>query len=151
MKASTFIKVAILAQMQEIANLGLWFHLGKLIPSAVELLAHVTQQNRVSNDGEFFPWPDSISTAVARFYDEYAPEYSGKYTTSKEFFLANPTIFLASDEEDLKHHLCQIDTGEWVVYVPQLFEDLKAWCLVVLSKIEGGEINDMVVLKIREI
>lgn len=41
MKASEFIKVALLDQMQQIADLGLWFHLAKLLPSGVELIGIV--------------------------------------------------------------------------------------------------------------
>lgn len=41
MKASVFIKVALIDQMQQIADFGLWYHLAKLIPPGVEVLARV--------------------------------------------------------------------------------------------------------------
>lgn len=146
MKATTFIKTALIDQMQQIAGLGLWFHLAKLIPSGVEVLARVTQQHLLSADG-VFPWPDSLSTAVARFYSDYAPDYAGKYTTSKEFFSINPKVVLVSDQQGAEHHLGHTITGEGVIYVPQWFEDFKGWCEIVLAKIEAGELEDIEVLK----
>jgi hypothetical protein len=149
MKASIFIKVALIDQMQQIADLGLWFHLAKLIPSGVEVLAMVSQQKSLSEDGEF-AWPDSISSAVSRFYSEFAPEYSGKYSASKEFFSVNPKAWLVSDQQGADHHLKNTPTGEGVIYVPQWFEDFKGWCTLVLNRIESGELKDIEVLKMGE-
>lgn len=148
MKASVFIKTALIDQMQQIADLGLWFHLAKLIPSGVEVLARVTYAGPPFMYGGNVFLPEKIENVVARFYADHAPEYSFKYTTSKEFFSINPTTFLTSDEQDAEQHLQVIGTGESVIYVPQWFEDFKCWCGLVLGKIEAGELEDIEVLKI---
>ena len=149
MKASIFIRAALIDQMQQIADLSLWYHVSRLLPSGVEVLARVSQQGVLSKSMDF-AWPDSLSSAVARFYEEFAPEYAGKYPTSKEFFSVKPNAWLVSDQRGADNHLGTTVDGKPVIYVPQWFEDFKAWCEVVISKIEVGELEDIEVLKMGE-
>lgn len=150
MKASVFIKTALIDQMQQIADLGLWFHLAKLIPSGVELLARVRYAGPPHMyEGNIF-LPLTIEKVVEGFYREYAPEYVGKYSHSKEFFSVNPTCYLVSDQQGAENHLNYSQDGKFVVYVPQWFEDFKSWCEIILEKIEAGEIENIEVLKVVE-
>lgn len=147
MKATTFIRTALIDQMQQIAGLGLWFHLAKLIPSGVEVLARVRYAGPPFMYGGNVFLPETIERIVGEFYKEFAPDYAGKYTTSKEFFSINPKVFLVSDQQGAEYHLKNVPTGEGVIYVPQWFEDFKGWCETILSKIEAGELEDIEVLK----
>lgn len=140
MKATTFIKTALIHQMQQIADLGLWYHISKLLPSGVEVLARVRHNDPL----------DNIERVVDAFYKEYAPEYAGNYPTSKEFFAPNPNTWLVSDQQGADNHLCKAVDGKPVIYVPQWFYDFKGWCEVVVSKIEAGELEDIEVLKMGE-
>lgn len=154
MKASTFIKTALITQMQQIADLGLWFHLAKLIPSGVEVLARVRlpiDTSKGYGTGDRYILPSAVpGFIVDDFYAEYAPEYSGKYSISKEFFSLNQKTWLVSDQQGAEYHLKNAPTGESVIYVPQWWEDFKGWCDVILSKIESGDLEDIEVLKMGE-
>lgn len=55
-----------------------------------------------------------------------------------------------SDQQGAEFHLKNTQTGESVIYVPQWFEDFKAWCEIILSKIEIGELEDIEVVKMGE-
>jgi hypothetical protein len=150
MKASTFIKTALIDQIQQIADLGLWYHISKLLPSGVEVLARVRYAGPpYMYDGNVF-LPEKIENVVGEFYKEFAPEYAGKYSTSKEFFSTNPNAWLVSDQQGAENHLGTTVDGKPVIYVPQWFEDFKGWCGVVISKIEAGELDDIEVLKMGE-
>jgi len=158
MNASTFIKVALLEQMQQIADLGLWFHLAKLLPSGVEVLARVSFFSRINwNPGlyQIMPIPESVRL----FYAETMPEYH-HYPTSKDFysqfdiFVETPFVWLLSDDDDRGLHLTVIEPSAEVVstlpqrrqvyiHVPQWFADFKASCKSVLDKIESGELKDI--------
>mgnify|MGYP005609492749 CR=1 FL=1 len=150
MKATTFIKIALIDQMQQIADLGLWYHLAKLLPSGVEVLARVRYAGPpYMYDGNVF-LPEKIENVVGEFYKEFAPEYAGKHPTSKEFFSINPNAWLVSDQQGAENHLGTTVDGKPVIYVPQWFEDFKGWCGVVISKIEAGDLEDIEVLKMGE-
>lgn len=145
MKASTFIKVALIEQMQQIADLGLWFHLSRLIPSGVELLARVKYEGAPYNyDGMVF-LPETIERMVSVFYGENFPKGYVKFPTQKEFFSIYPQIWLTSDVSHAKMHLTE--NKGFFIHVPTWFADFKAACEIVLSEIENGTIKDIEVLK----
>lgn len=161
MKASIFIKTALIDQMQQIADLGLWYHISKLLPSGVEVLARVRYAGKdVFLDAVNMPFSVPSSGVidnqekslqlVRKFYKEFAQEYAGKYPTSMEFFSINPNAWLVSDQQGAENHLGTTVDGKPVIYVPQWFEDFKGWCGVVISKIEAGELEDIEVLKMGE-
>ncbi len=168
MNASTFIKVALLDQMQQIADLGLWYHVAKLLPSGFEVLARVTycgeqwwkDEWRV---GEEF----ALSLAVQKFYRNTLPEYH-HYPTSKDFYSAGPIanstkmfVWLTSEDGDADKHLELIARDESVVsshypppqvfiHVPQWFDDFKAACKIVLDEIESGELQDIQIFSTKD-
>ena len=149
MKASVFIKVALIDQMQQIADLGLWYNLAKLIPSGVELLARVAY---LSNDDGIVFLPFRIEDVVKRFYTEYLPQYP-VFPDSKGFFSRNPQIWLTSADFDKEKHLQAIQYGIRVthyIHVPQWFDDFKTACGAVLDKIESGELEYIEVFKTLE-
>lgn len=163
MKASTFIKVALIDQMQQIADLGLWFHLAKLIPSGAELLARVTERNEnggrlwYEGNAEGLSIPDNVPTWD--FYKKYFPAgYYERdiYMAGSSFFSVVPKLWLTSDPSDADKHLQPIgEKKKWrvqpcFIHVPQWFEDFKNACGIVLLEIEGGKIEDIEVLKMLE-
>ncbi len=146
MKASTFIKTALIDQMQQIADLGLWFHLAKLMPSGIEVLARVRYAGPpYMYEGNVF-LPETIERVVGEFYKEFFQGYP-QNAVSKEFFSVNPKVWLVSDQQGAENHLGKTTTGEGVIYVPQWFEDFKIACEKVLTMIEAGELEDIEVLK----
>lgn len=147
MKASQFIKVALMDQMQQIANLELWFHVAKLLPAGIETLARVRYSGypNIENGSVFLPL--KIEDVVTRFYDEFAPEYSGKYPISHSFFSGRVTCFLTSSPEDAEKHLTLTKNEKPIVYVPKWLDDFKQWCNAVLGMIEREEIEDIEVFK----
>lgn len=150
MKASTFIKVALIDQMQQIADLGLWFHVSRLIPPGVELLARVFYAGPPFNyDGNVF-LPETIERMVKVFYEQNFPDGYEKYPDSSGFFNIYPKIWLTSDAEDAGRHNTSDIRGNVFIHVPQWFEDFKAACQTVLDKIESGELEDIEVLKTLE-
>lgn len=147
MKASIFIKTSLVDQMQQIADLGLWFHLAKLIPSGVEVLARVRYAGPpFMYDGNVF-LPETIERVVGEFYKEFAPRYNGLYPTSKDFFSVRPNCFLTSDPSDAEKHISRDENGMVFIHVPQWFYDFKSWCEIILEKIEAGNLEDIEVLK----
>jgi len=147
MKASTFIKVALLEQMQQIADLGLWFHLSRLIPSGVELLGRVRMAGpHFMYEGSVF-LPETIERVVKKtYYALFPPGYSF-CPTQKEFFNIYPQIFLTSSDEEAHRHLTVDEKGIKYVHVPTWFADFKKAATVVLEEIESGAIEDIEVLK----
>lgn len=147
MKASVFIKTAMIDQMQQIADLGLWFHLSRLLPSGVELLARVRYAGAPYNyDGNVF-LPETLERMVKLFYKEFFPE---KYTfspTQKEFFNIYPQLFLTSNESEAHLHLTQDEKEIKYIHVPAWFADFKIACQIVLGEIKAGRIEDIEVLK----
>lgn len=162
MKASTFIKVALLDQMQQIADLGLWFHVAKLLPSGVEVLARVAERNENSGflwsekNPENLAIPDYIVSITAEFYGKFfPPEYRDRAIQhgGAGMFSAIPRIWLVSDTEGAEKHLRLIGEKEHMVqqpcylHVPTWFADFKKACQIVLDEIESGKIQDIEVLK----
>lgn len=148
MKASTFIKVALIDQMQQIADLGLWFHLSRLLPSGVELLGAVAYgmdiEETQANDSEYF------SRLAKHIYGDFFPIAYPFYPNKKEFFSVSPTLFLTSNESEAYLHLTEDEKGFKYVHVPAWFQDFKAACQFVLKEIEAGKIEDIEVLKTLE-
>ena len=141
MKASVFIKVALIDQMQQIADLGLWYHLAKLLPSGFDVLARVCNES------------------TQDFYHNHLPKYH-HFPTSKDFFSelvgANSDkmfIWLMSEEKSAERHLQIIERDKAVtshypptqmfIHVPQWFDDFKVACQTVLAKVEAGELDDI--------
>lgn len=143
MKASIFIKTALVDQMQVIADAGLWFHLAKLIPSGVEVLARAWVAGNWPNyDGHIF-LPDTVSTVTKRFYAEFLPEYVGKYPETASFYSSpNVTRALCDGDEYRDRHLQEVD-GVTIIHVPLWFADFKTVCAIILAKIESGELGDI--------
>jgi len=147
MKSSVFIKVALIDQMQQIADLGLWFHLSRLIPSGVEVLARVANPgNRMVDEGEIF-LPTRIEDIVADTYKAYFP---GKYAlegypTETGFFSIRPMVFLCDADKDM--HFEKDETGRVFIHVPTWFSNFTNACYLVLIDIEAGKIKDIEVLK----
>jgi len=150
MKASVFIKTALIDQMQQIADLGLWFHLAKLIPPSVELLARVANpEKRFVDDGLIF-LPTRIEDIVNDFYKAYFPaQYATDgYPTGTGFFTMHPKIWLCDADEN--QHFQKDEIGRVFIHVPTWFADFKAACQTVLNEIEIGKIKDIEVLKMVE-
>lgn len=150
MKASVFIKIALLEQMQQIADLGLWFHLSRLIPSGVELLGRVRFEGApFMYEGNVF-LPGTIERVVKKVYFSlFPPEYKF-YPEGKDFFSVYPQVFLTSHEDEAHRHLTVDENGVKYVHVPQWFSDFKAACKIVLDEIERGAIKDIEVLRTLE-
>lgn len=150
MKASQFIEVALIDQMQQIADLGLWYHIAKLIPSGMELLARVVYMG--PDDGMVFG-PLRLEDIVDKFYKEYLPQYP-IMPKSKKFFSIYSQIWLTSDERHKGLNLQEaVESGaltKYYLHVPQWFEDFKTACQTVLGKIASGELQDIEVLKMRD-
>lgn len=147
MKASTFINVALLEQMQQIADLGLWFHLSRLIPSGVELLGRVNFAGApFMYDGNIF-LPETIDRVVEKTYNDLFPPDYKFYPNGKGFFNIYPQIFLTSNENEAHRHLTVDEIGIKYVHVPQWFADFKIACKIVLEEIESGDVEDIEVLK----
>lgn len=147
MNASTFIKVALLEQMQQIADLGLWYHLSRLIPPGVELLGRVNFAGApFMYDGNIF-LPETIERVVEKTYRDLFPADYKFYPTGKEFFNIYPQILLTSHESEAHLHLTTDEAGMKFVHVPQWFADFKAACKIVLDETESGELEDIEVLK----
>ena len=147
MKASVFIKVALIDQMQQIADLGLWFHVAKLIPPGVELLARVFYAGPPFNcDGNVF-LPETIERMVKVFYDQNFPDGYDKYPEGSDFFSIYPQIWLTSDAKDAGKHNTSDIRGNVLIHVPQWFDDFKNACGIVLYEIEKGRIHDIDVLR----
>lgn len=147
MKASEFIKVALIDQMQQIADFGLWFHLSRLIPPGVELLARVANPGRRMVDEGFIYLPDRIEDMVADTYKAYFP---GKYAlegypTETGFFSIHPKIWLCHDDES--QHFQKDEIGRVFIHVPAWFSNFKNACYLILDEIESGKIKDIEVLK----
>ena len=164
MKASVFIKVALVDQMQQIADLGLWFHLSRLIPPGVEVLARVWYKNE--DYGVVF-LPDRIEDLVGEFYKEVMPGGYCVYPDGQSFFNVFPKVWLTHLPEMAEFHLKEIPYSVpkpvnelagapycspkyFYVHIPQWFADFKSACKIVLDKIEAGELQDIEVLKIKE-
>jgi len=171
MKASIFIKTALIDQMQIIADAGLWFHLAKLIPSGVEVLArvryaskHVYGEVESNNSAGYvgiysngvIEYPLYVSDYVNKLYEELFPiKYRelGAASVSKEFFSVKPLVWLTSSDGGEKTHLQVIGEPEpmraqsFYIHVPIWFEDFKTACKAVLAKIESGEVSDIDVFK----
>lgn len=151
MKASVFIRTALIDQMQQIADLGLWFHLAKLIPSGVEVLARVRYAGTQIHDDGYITLPNTIDRMVGEFYKEFAPIYASNYPKSKDFFCIHPTVLLTSDPSDAEKHLTKNEKGQVFIHVPQWFETFKVFCEVILFRIEGNvtgfNLEDIEVLK----
>lgn len=151
MKASDFIKVALIDQMQQIADLGLWFHLSRLIPPGVELLGIVVY----GMDGGDYSDQDYLNRLARAIYGDFFPEVYNFYPTNKTFYSPSPDLFLTSDDGELNNHEFtprpRIDeNGNKIIYVPQWFEDFKYACKAVLIEIQNGKIEDVEVLKTLE-
>ena len=152
MKASVFIQTALIDQMQQIADLGLWFHLAKLIPSGVEVLARVNYAAEWDAlSGAFSP----TSSLVPKLYSELFPGSYKKYPTSKDFY-SDTCIWMAYGESERHKYLIlpitdPQDSSEAFIFVHQWFEDFKAACRQVLEKIESGKLQDIEVLAQKEI
>ena len=154
MKASIFIKVALIDQMQQIADLGLWFHLAKLIPSGVELLERVWCAGVSFNyDGHIF-LPETIERMVSQFYAQHFPDgYEKGYPTGTGFFNIYPKIWLTSEPSGADKHLQPVgEKKEWqaqpyCIHVPQWFEDFKNAAGNILAEIESGKLEDIEVLR----
>lgn len=160
MNASTFIKVALIDQMQQIADLGLWFHLAKLLPSGVEVLARVTYCGEHWWKEAYHVGPGgALFMAVQKFYQNTLPEYR-HFPNSKEFYskmVVNSSvmfIWLTNEDSEAERHLQIIERDAHVVtshypppqifiHVPQWFADFKAACKIVLDGIEKGEFQDV--------
>lgn len=147
MKASEFIKVALIDQMQQIADLGLWFHVSRMLPAGVELLARV---NYLGEDDGMAFGPFRMEDWVKKFYAEVFPGKYSAYPDSASFFSKYPKIWLTSKSEEQEAHLTTTETGKTFVHVPAWFEDFKSACRIVLYKIEAGELEDIEVLKTLE-
>lgn len=133
MKASIFIKAALIDQMQIIADAGLWFHLAKLIPPGVEVLAKAKYgQKKIEN----------IPHLIDRFYRDVAPEYLFKVPTGSKFICDKAEKALCDGEEYLDFHLKEID-GVAFVHVPTWFNDFKGWCENVLVVINENDLLDI--------
>lgn len=146
MNASTFIKVALLDQMQQIADLGLWFHLSRLLPSGVEVLGRVRFAGPpFMYDGCIF-LPETIERVIEKTYHALFPNYQF-YPSEKDFFNIHPQLFLTSNESEASLHLTTDEKGMKFIHVPTWFADFKAACRIVLDDIEGGAIQDIEVLK----
>jgi len=161
MKASEFIKVALIDQMQQIADLGLWFHLAKLIPQGVELLARVKYLN--DSDGYLLTEHNPESTSItdhfqtSDFYEEYFPKgyYEiGVHFASNNFFSGMKTRhWLTSMPEDAISHLqpygekVQWGAQPYYLHVPQWFEDFKTAAKDIYVMIMMGQLKDIEVLK----
>lgn len=144
MKASTFIKVALVDQMQQIADLGLWFHVAKLIPAGVEALGVV-----VYGMGDDFE-EEYLGRLARSIYGDFFPlEYvSNGYPTGKGFFSTQPKIWLCHEDET--SHFKKDEEGRVFIHVPTWFADFKNACNQVLKEIENGKIEDVEVLKTLE-
>ena len=165
MKASVFIQTALIDQMQQIADLGLWFHLAKLIPSGVDMLTRVTERNENGGRtwGEHNPMGLALTDPVPvwEFYKKFFPpgyHERSVYSSGSNFFAVSPNgRWLTSAPEDAGKHLQPIgEKEEWrvqscYVHVPQWFEDFKTACRQVLAKIESGELQDIEVLAQKEV
>lgn len=160
MKASVFIKTALIDQMQQIADLGLWFHLAKLIPSGVDVLARVWYNGKSAfmQDGLIF-LPESIERFIARFYSDVFPGNYHQFPTSTNFFSVAGGVWLTSEPEYAEKHLqfvpCRVVTSvplpqEIYIHVPQWFDDFKTACRMVLDEIAAGNLEDIEVLKMLE-
>lgn len=147
MKASVFIKTALIDQMQQIADLGLWFHLAKLIPSGVEVLARVWYLN--DDDGMVF-LPDRIEDFVKRFYKEVIPGEYSIFPQDSAFFSRYPRIYLTSAPEYAEKHRQSFGVVKTHIHVPQWFDDFKSACQIVLDEIAAGNLEDIEVLKMLE-
>ena len=154
MNASTFIKVALIDQMQQIADLGLWYHVAKLIPSGVELLARVVERNE--NDG--FTWGErnhenlaiSDYVPIGTFCEKYFPPDYYKHSAchgAVSFFSVSGRRWLTSDPDHAEKHLTEDADGFRFIHVPTWFADFKAACETVLKEIDSGKIKDIEVLK----
>lgn len=147
MNASTFIKVALLDQMQQIADLGLWYHLSRLIPSGVEVLGRVRMAGPpFMYEGNVF-LPETIECVVEKTYYALFPPGYNFWPTQKEFFNIYPQIFLTSSDEEAGNHLKIDENGIKYVHVPTWFADFKKAATVILDEIESGAIEDIEVLK----
>jgi len=150
MKASEFIKCALIDQMQQIADLGLWFHLSRLIPSGVEVLARVANPgNGMVDEGHIF-LPTRIEDIVADTYKAYFP---GKYAlegypTETGFFSIHPKVWLCDADEDM--HFEKDEIGRISIHVPTWFSDFKNAAYSVIYDINTGKLKDIEVLKTLE-
>lgn len=150
MNASTFIKVALIDQMQQIADLGLWFHLSRLMPAGVDVLGRVYFAGApFMYDGNIF-LPLREEDVWEKTYKTLFPKGYEFYPTRQRFFSIYPNMFLTSAENEAHLHLTKDEKGVMFIHVPTWFSDFKAACTMVLAEIECGTIEDIEVLKMLE-
>lgn len=133
MKASQFIQVAMIDQMQQIADLGLWYHLVTLLGKGANTLLHVVGNNVLIHWGLF-----------GNKYNKFpGPGIRWEYAEKPEFLFC-------SDPDDATLNATFSETGSYYIHVPTFFEDFKTACKEVLRRIDAGEIEDIEIVKITE-
>lgn len=141
MKASQFIQVAMIDQMQQIADLGLWWHLSKMIGmgiNSLSVLFVVLINNNENNDS----------------YDYFMPGYNKELLnilTGSTIYIhgsfggAQPEIVFSHRRKKHCTHgaRCERMPGKpFFIHVPTLLHDYIDCCKYVIQKIEKGEIPD---------
>lgn len=139
MKASVFIKVALMDQMRQIADLGLWFHVYHLLGKGVKTLGDVA----VLRD------PDKAEYIRSVLLDG---KYAWLPSAESGSFVSGPTpqVWLYSEPEDAEKNATFDEQGIYGIHVPTLFSDFLFAAQKVLDMIESGEITDIDALPPKE-
>jgi hypothetical protein len=134
MKRSQFIQVALIDQMQQIADLGLWYHLATLLSKGVGTLSEIQEDAH----------PPHHRDSVMPTYKKIPPVgKSWRYQETPEFlFCSNP--------DDAHLDATFSEEGAYYIHVPTFFEHFKNACKIIIESIEAGEIEDSEIIKITE-
>jgi hypothetical protein len=146
MKASVFIKVALIDQMQQIADLGLWFHLTTLMARGINTLVEIERKPRIVAmiNMDLADWRPAAKRKMFPQY-EVLPTTADHWQTVKNLESGPHTLYYSDPSEAHKNATWERE-GVYNIHMPTLFEDFKEAARKVVTALESGEIpdNDMV-------
>lgn len=139
MKASVFIKVALIDQMQLIADLGLWYHMATLISKGVNTLSRIAVPELEPDALSLVQTSFERSEWVKRAFPQYEklPQVGAAWQSGDK-----PEFWYLSDPQDADKNTTTASDGGYFIHIPTWFEQYKQVCQTVLDKITSGEIED---------
>lgn len=125
--------------MQQIADLGLWYHMATLISKGINTLSRIAVPELEPDAFSLVQTSVERSKWVKSAFPQYEklPQVGSSWKSGD-----SPEFWYLSDPQDASKNATTSNDGGYFIHIPTWFEHYKAACQTVLDKINSGEIED---------